>query len=434
MKIAAITAQELLDSRGNPTIEATVHLEGGPSVPAMVPSGASTGRHEALELRDGDPKRYGGKGVLKAVQNITETIAPALAGSDVTEQAKIDQRMIELDGTENKSKLGANAILAVSIACLRGGAVASGKTFYQYVAELFGRPTDKPYVMPVPLINVLNGGQHALNSSDLQEYMLMPTGAPSFAEASRWAAETFHALKKIVSEHGWSTTVGDEGGYAPPSPSNEAPLELIMEALDRAGYKPGEHFVIALDAAASEFHQDDGYHLDRDGKVLSTEEMVDLLVEWTAKYPIVSIEDGLNEDDWEGFALLKKKTEGKVQIVGDDLFATNPKLLRKGIEMDAANCVLVKVNQIGTITETFGTINLALENGMTAIISHRSGETEVPFESYFAAGTGVGQAKIGSMSRSDRVTEYNELMRIERQLGDRAVYAKFPYAGRWAGK
>ena len=429
MKIAAITAQELLDSRGNPTIEATVHLENGKEVSGMVPSGASTGRHEALELRDKDPERYHGKGVLKAVRNITEIIAPALAGFDVDKLRAIDGRMIELDGTPNKSRLGANAILAVSIACLRAGAIVHRKPFYEHVADLCGKPADEPFVMPLPLINVLNGGRHALNSSDFQEYMLVPAGAPSFAEASRWAAETFHVLKDIVREHGWPTTVGDEGGYAPPVTSNEAPLKLIMEALDRAGYKPGEQFVIALDPAASEFHDDEGYHLDRDGKVLSTEEMVDLLTDWTRKYPIVSIEDGLDEEDWNGFAQLKAKTEGKVQIVGDDLFATNPILVRKGIETDAANCVLIKANQIGTITETLDTIKLAREHGLTAIISHRSGETELPFEADFSVGTGVGQVKIGSLSRSERVAEYNELMRIERRLGDRAVLAKFPFPG-----
>ena len=385
-------------------------------------------------MRDNDAARYHGKGVLQAVRNINEKIAPVLVGFDVDELEAIDHRMIELDGTENKSRLGANAILAVSIACLRAGAVARHQAFYEYVAAVCGHSADEPYVMPVPLINVLNGGRHALDSSDFQEYMLMPIGAPTFAEASRWAAETFHTLGDIIRKRNWPTTVGDEGGYAPPVTSNEEPLKLIMEALDRAGYTPGEQFVIALDPAASEFHQDDGYHLDRDEKVLTTAEMVDLLVEWTRKYPIVSIEDGLDEEDWEGFARLKKKTGNKVQIVGDDLFATNPSLVQVGLEKDAANSVLIKANQIGTITETLGTIELAGRNGMTAIISHRSGETEMPFEADFSVGTGVGQVKIGSLSRSERVAEYNELMRIERSLGDRAGFARFPFPPPAGGK
>ncbi len=427
MDIFQITAQELLDSRGNPTVEATVHLDRRRRVSAMVPSGASTGKYEAVELRDNEKQRYGGKGVLKAVRNINGIIAPALIGFDVTDQHGIDQKMIELDGTENKSHLGANAILAVSIACLRAGAVAQGLQFYEYVAEVFGKPANEPYTMPIPLINVLNGGQHAIGSSDIQEYMIVPVGAPTFAEATRWAAETFHELKNIIRERGWPTTVGDEGGYAPPVESNEEPLKLIMEALERVGHTPGEDIALALDLAASEFHEDGKYRLAKDGLELSSAEMVDLLVEWTQRYPIVSIEDPLDEEDWDGFALLKQKTNNKIQIVGDDLFATNPQRVTRGLEANAANCVLIKANQIGTITETLDTIHLTLDQGLTAIVSHRSGETEMPFEADFSVGTGVGQVKIGSVSRSERVAEYNELMRIERYLGGKAVLASYPF-------
>jgi enolase len=430
MDIFQITAQELLDSRGNPTVEATVHLDRYRRVSAMVPSGASTGKYEAVELRDNEPQRYLGKGVLKAVRNINGIIAPALIGYDVTDQRAIDQKMIELDGTENKSHLGANAVLAVSIACLRAGAVARRLQFYEYVAEVFGKPANEPYTMPIPLINVLNGGKHAIGSSDFQEYMIVPIGAPTFAEATRWAAETFHELKDIIRERGWPTTVGDEGGYAPPVESNEEPLKLIMEALERAGHTPGEDIAIALDPAASELFEDGKYHLARDGASLSSAEMVDLFVDWTSRYPIVSIEDGLDEEDWDGFALLKEKTQNKVQIVGDDLFVTNPQRVRIGIGKNVANCVLIKANQIGTITETLDTVHLALDNGLTAIVSHRSGETEMPFEADFGVGTGVGQVKIGSVSRSERVAEYNELMRIERHLGGRSILASFPFTGR----
>ncbi len=427
MDIFQITAQELLDSRGNPTVEATVHLDRRRRVSAMVPSGASTGKYEAVELRDNEPQRYLGKGVLKAVRNINGIIAPALIGFDVTDQRGIDEKMIELDGTDNKSHLGANAILAVSIACLRAGAVARGLQFYEYVAEVFGKPANEPYTMPIPLINVLNGGRHAIGSSDIQEYMIVPVGAPTFAEATRWAAETFHELEKIIRERGWPTTVGDEGGYAPPVESNEEPLKLIMEALERVGHTPGEDVALALDLAASEFHQDGKYHLAKDGLELTSAEMIDLLVEWTKRYPIVSIEDPLDEEDWDGFALLKQKTENKIQIVGDDLFATNPERVNRGIEAGAANCVLIKANQIGTITETLDTIRLTLGHGLTAIVSHRSGETEMPFEADFSVGTGVGQVKIGSVSRSERVAEYNELMRIERYLGGKAILASYPF-------
>jgi len=429
MDIFQITAQELLDSRGNPTVEATVHLDRYTRVSGMVPSGASTGKYEAVELRDNEPQRYRGKGVLKAVRNINGIIAPALIGHDVTDQRGIDQKMIELDGTENKSHLGANAILAVSIACLRAGAVARRMQFYEYVADVFGKPAREPFTMPIPLINVLNGGKHAIGSSDFQEYMIVPIGAPTFAEATRWAAETFHELKGIIREQGWPTTVGDEGGYAPPVESNEEPLKLIMQALERAGHTPGEDIAIALDPAASELYKDGKYHLTKEGMSLTSAEMVDLFVDWAGRYPIISIEDGLDEEDWDGFALLKDKTQNKVQIVGDDLFATNPQRVRIGIEKNVANCVLINANQIGTITETLDTVHLALDNGLTAIVSHRSGETEMPFEADFGVGTGVGQVKIGSVSRSERVAEYNELMRIERHLGGRSILAHFPFTG-----
>lgn len=430
MNITRITAQELLDSRGLPTVEATVYLAGNLKASAMVPSGASTGKLEALEMRDGDPDRYHGKGVLHAVRNVTDAIAPALVGLDVTDQEAIDRRMIELDGTDNKSNLGANAILAVSIACLRAGALVRQVPFFEYTAETFGKATNEPFLMPIPLINVLNGGKHALGSSDFQEYMIVPVTAPTFVETVRWAAEVFQRLKAVVRNRGWPTTVGDEGGYAPPVGSNEEPLKLIMQALEEAGYTPGVEFMIALDPAASEFYRDGKYFLQKDRVELTSEEMVDMLVDWTERYPIVSIEDGLDQDDWEGFALLKNKTQNKVQIVGDDLFVTNPDRVRLGAERGAANCVLIKANQIGTITETFATIRLARQYGMTTIISHRSGETELPFEADFAVGTGAGQVKIGSISRSERIAEYNELMRIERRLGDRAVMASFPFARR----
>jgi len=428
MKIAKVTAQELLDSRGNPTIEAIVILENGLLATAMVPSGASTGIHEALELRDGNPGRYLGRGVLQAVAHVNEMIAPAIVGRDVTDQAGIDNHLLEIDGTPNKSKVGANAILSVSIACLKAGALADGVPFFEYVASLIDeRPVEK-FTMPIPMMNVLNGGKHAEGSADMQEYMIMPIGAPSIVEAVRWGAEIFHHLGRIIHKKGWPTTVGDEGGYAPPVRSNEEPLQLIMEAMEEAGYAPGTQIGIALDPAASELHQNDRYHLEKDGrKDLTSDEMVELYVEWARKYPIVSIEDGLAEEDWDGFAHLWKETDNAIQIVGDDLFVTNVERVEMGIRKKAANSVLIKVNQIGTITESLKTIKLAHQNDMTCIISHRSGETELPFEADFAVGTHVGQIKIGSLSRSERVAEYNQLMRIERKLGDRAQMARFNF-------
>jgi enolase len=429
MKILQIAAQELLDSRGNPTVEAMVYLDNHMKTTGMAPSGASTGKFEAVELRDNDPQRYLGRGVLHAVQNVNAIISPALVGQDITDQRALDQIMIELDSTDNKSYLGANAVLAVSIACLRAGACAQQLPVYQYVAKLSGRPVEGPFTMPVPLVNLINGGRHASGSADFQEYMIVPLGAPTIVEAVRWSAEIFHRLKIVIDNRGWHTTVGDEGGFAPPVISNEEPLQLLLTAIEAAGYAPGEDVALALDVAASEIYENGRYHLTKDGLELTAEEMVDLLVDWTERYPIVSIEDGLAQEDWDGFALLKHRTDNRVQIVGDDLFATNPMRVRIGAAKDAANSVLIKANQIGTITETFDTIAVAREHNMTAIISHRSGETELPFEACFSVGAGVGQIKTGSMSRSERIAEYNQLMRVERRLGSNATYAAFPYAG-----
>jgi len=428
MKIKRIVAQELLDSRGNPTIESVAYLENGLRARAMVPSGASTGTHEALELRDKNPGRYLGRGVLQAVAHVNEMISPAVSGMSAADQEGIDNRLLEIDGTPNKSKLGANAILSVSIACLKAGALASGVPFFQHVAYLCDQTPVKTFTMPIPMMNVLNGGKHAQGSADFQEFMIMPIGAPSIVEAVRWGAEIFHHLGTIIHDKGWPTTVGDEGGYAPPVNSNEEPLQLIMAAIEKAGYRPGEQVAIALDPAASELHHDDHYHLARDGRMdLPYEELVEMYVAWAKKYPVVSIEDGLAEEDWEGFTHLREETQNRVQIVGDDLFVTNAERVKIGITKRAANSVLIKVNQIGTITESLKTIKLARDNGMTCIISHRSGETELPFEADFAVGTHVGQIKIGSLSRSERVAEYNQLMRIERELGDRAQMADFRF-------
>jgi enolase len=425
MKIQHISAQEILDSRGNPTVLALVTTEDGHEVSAMVPSGASTGVHEALELRDND-NRFGGKGVLTAVKNVNDIIAPALQGMDVTKQQEIDVKMIELDGTPTKSKLGANAILAVSLAVTRAGAHAKGMKLYEYVAHLFGNNTDS-YIMPIPMMNVLNGGKHAQGSTDMQEYMIMPVGAPSVAEAVRWGAEVFHTLGKILKAEGFQTTVGDEGGYAPSLQHNERPLELIIEAITKAGYIPGEQIAIAQDPAASEFFENGTYQLATENKQLSSQEMISLYTEWLQKYPIVSIEDGLAQDDWTGFVEMNKQVGDTIQIVGDDLLVTNVERLQKAIELKACNSILVKLNQIGTVSETIAAITLAHQNDMTAIVSHRSGETEDSFIADFVVGAGAGQIKTGSLSRSDRVAKYNRLMVIERELGDKASIASFPF-------
>jgi enolase len=425
MKIAAVFALEILDSRGNPTVETEMVLENGLKARAAVPSGASTGSNEALELRDGG-ERYGGKGVQQAVKNVNEVIAPVVKGMDVTNQTALDQKILELDGTETKSKLGANAILSVSMAAVKVAALVKDQPTYEYIAGLFGHDTNK-FTLPMPMMNVLNGGKHALGSSDMQEFMIMPVGAPSVTEAVRWGAEIFHALGKLLKADGYQTSVGDEGGYAPALGTNEAPLEMIMRAIEKAGYKPGEDICIALDPAATEIYEDGKYQLKTEGKALTSEELVERYLQWVEKYPIVSIEDGHDEGDWDGFAMMVDKMGDKVQIVGDDLFVTNPKFLQKGIELKAANSILIKLNQIGTVTETIETIKLALENDFTAVVSHRSGETEDPFIADFVVGAGTGQIKTGSLSRSDRISKYNQLMRIEAQLGNKAQVAQFPF-------
>lgn len=416
-KIQYIHAREILDSRGNPTVEVDLTLEDGSFGRAGVPSGASTGTHEAVELRDGGD-RYVGKGVQKVVENVNTIIKDALVGNEYTQES-LDTAMIDLDGTPNKGKLGANGILGVSLAFAKAQAQSEKKPLYTYFKDISN--TDE-LVMPVPMMNILNGGKHALKSVDLQEFMIQPVGASSFSEGLRWGAEVFHALKKILKEKGFATTVGDEGGFAPSLEKNEDALTLIMEAIEKAGYKPGEDITLAIDAASSEIYEDGKYNLASEGKLLSAEELIDLYAEWVEKYPIASIEDGLFEDDWDGY---KKKTEklgDTLQIVGDDLFVTNIERLQKGVDEGIANSILIKLNQIGTVTETIKTIQLARENGYTSVISHRSGETEDATIADFAVGLGAGQIKTGSLSRSDRTAKYNQLLRIEEELGDTATY------------
>jgi enolase len=415
MAIAEIRAREILDSRGRPTVEAEVYLANGGFGLAQVPSGASTGSFEAHELRDDDTSRYGGKGVLKAVANIEDKIAPALEGMDAFDQIAIDRAMIELDGTPTKSKLGANAILAVSLASSKAVANALGVPLYRYL----GGPLAN--LLPVPLMNVINGGSHAANNIDFQEFMIVPVGATSFKEALRWGAEIFAALSKVLDEKGLLTGVGDEGGFAPNLASNQASLELLMAAIESAGYKPGEQVALALDVAASEFYQDGKYLYD--GSSHTPGEFIDYLADLTTKYPIISIEDGLHEDDWANWQLLTQKIGSKVQLVGDDLFVTNSARLRQGIDEKSANAILIKLNQIGTLTETLQTIDLATRNGFKSIISHRSGETEDTTIADLAVATRAGQIKTGSLCRSERVAKYNRLLRIEDELGDLAIYA-----------
>jgi enolase len=415
MAIAEIRAREILDSRGRPTVEAEVYLANGGFGLAQVPSGASTGSFEAHELRDEDPSRYGGKGVQKAVSNIEDKIAPVLEGMDAFDQMAIDRSMIELDGTPTKSKLGANAILAVSLANSKAVANALGVPLYRYL----GGPLAN--LLPVPLMNVINGGAHAANNIDFQEFMIVPVGATSFKEALRWGAEVFAALSKVLDQKGLLTGVGDEGGFAPNLESNQASLELLIAAIESAGYKPGEQVALALDVAASEFYQDGNYVYD--GSSHTPVEFIDYLADLTAKYPIVSIEDGLHEDDWANWQLLTQKIGSKVQLVGDDLFVTNSVRLRQGIQQKSANAILIKLNQIGTLTETLQTIDLATRNGFKSIISHRSGETEDTTIADLAVATRAGQIKTGSLCRSERVAKYNRLLRIEDELGDLAVYA-----------
>ncbi|GAA6733481.1 phosphopyruvate hydratase [Thermus oshimai] len=413
--IVGVRAREVLDSRGFPTLEAEVELEGGVRARAMVPSGASTGTHEALELRDGG-RRYLGKGVTRAVAAVNERIAPELIGRDALDQEGVDRAMLELDGTPNKANLGANAILSVSLATARAAAEALGLPLYRYLGGVQG------VTLPVPLMNVINGGKHADNRLDFQEFMLVPAGAERFSEALQIGAEVFHTLKGVLKERGYSTNVGDEGGFAPELKANEEAIELLLLSIERAGYTPGKEVSLALDAAASELYREGRYHLDGEGRVLSTEEMVELWASWAERYPIVSLEDGLAEDDWGGWRLLTERLGGKIQLVGDDLFVTNPARLKEGIERGVANAILVKVNQIGTLSETLEAIRLAQRAGYRAVVSHRSGETEDPFIADLAVAVNAGQIKTGSLSRSDRLSKYNQLLRIEEELGPAARY------------
>ncbi len=419
--IVDIVGREILDSRGNPTVECDVLLESGVMGRAAVPSGASTGSREAIELRDGDKSRYLGKGVLKAVEHINTEISEAVLGLDASEQAFLDKTLIDLDGTDNKGRLGANAMLAVSMAVARAAAEEAGLPLYRYFGGM------SAVQMPVPMMNVVNGGAHANNNLDLQELMIIPVGAPSFREAVRWGAEVFHALKKIIHDKGMSIAVGDEGGFAPNVANHEAAIQMILEAISNAGYTAGEQIALGLDCAASEFYKDgpDGkkaYHLDAEGLVLSAEDWTNILATWVDKYPIISIEDGMAEGDWDGWKVLTERLGSKVQLVGDDLFVTNTKILKEGIDKRIGNSILIKINQIGTLTETFAAIEMAKRAGYTAVISHRSGETEDSTIADIAVGTNAGQIKTGSLSRSDRMAKYNQLLRIEEDLGEVAVY------------
>ena len=415
--IVDIVGREVLDSRGNPTVECDVLLESGVMGRAAVPSGASTGSREAIELRDGDKGRYLGKGVLKAVEHINHDIANAVIGLDAAEQAFLDKTMIELDGTDNKSRLGANAMLAVSMAVARAAAEEAGLPLYRYFGGMGG------VQLPVPMMNVINGGAHANNSLDLQEFMIIPVGAPSFREAVRWGAEVFHALKAIIHDQGMSTAVGDEGGFAPSVENHEAAIQLIIQAIEKAGYKAGEQIALGLDCAASEFYKDGMYVLAGEGNMtLTAAQWTDMLAGWCDKYPIISIEDGMHEGDWDGWKLLTERLGSKVQLVGDDLFVTNTKILKEGIDKRIANSILIKINQIGTLTETFAAVEMAKLAGYTAVISHRSGETDDSTIADIAVGLRAMQIKTGSLSRSDRISKYNQLLRIEEDLGDTAFY------------
>ncbi len=415
--IENIKAMEILDSRGNPTLEVEVGLAGGVSGRAAVPSGASTGKYEALELRDGDKSRFGGKGVLKAVANVNGSIAKSVTGMDATRQSEIDRVLIELDGTPDKSRLGANAILGASLAVAHAAANQKRMPLYHYLG------TSETCTLPVPMMNILNGGKHAANSTDLQEFMVLPAGASSFKEAIRMGAEVYQALKKVLKDKNLDTNVGDEGGFAPSLPSNKDAVEVILAAIESAGYKPGQDCYICLDPASSEFYQDGKYVLVREGKTLSPAEMVDFYVKWVAAYPIISIEDGMAEDDWAGWRLITQKLGDRVQLVGDDLYVTNVKRLAEGISKKASNSILIKLNQIGTLTETIDAINMARKAGWTAVISHRSGETEDTTIADLAAGLSTGQIKAGAPCRSERTAKYNRLLRIEDELGVKAIYA-----------
>jgi enolase len=414
--IVDIIGREILDSRGNPTVECDVLLESGVMGRAAVPSGASTGAREAIELRDGDAGRYGGKGVLKAVENINTEISEAILGLDASEQAYVDRTLIDLDGTENKANLGANAMLAVSMAVAKAAAEESGLPLYRY----FGGSAQMS--LPVPMMNVINGGAHANNTLDMQEFMIIPVGAPTFREALRYGAEIFHALRKLIDAAGMSTAVGDEGGFAPSVDNHEAAIGLIIRAIEKAGYRPGEDIALGLDCASSEFFKDGKYHLAGEKKTLTGPELTKLLSDWCGKYPILSIEDGMAEDDWDGWRHLTQRLGGKVQLVGDDLFVTNTRILKEGIEAGVANSILIKINQIGTLTETFSAIELAKRHNYTSVVSHRSGETEDTTIADIAVATNALQIKTGSLSRSDRTAKYNQLLRIEEDLGDSALY------------
>ncbi len=414
--IEHILAREVLDSRGNPTIEVEVYLSGGAAGSAIVPSGASTGEHEAVELRDGDKKRYNGKGVLKAVKNVNEIICPEIVGLDALDQIYIDKLMCQIDDTENKGKLGANALLGVSLAIAKAAANAMEIPLFQYIGGVNSK------VLPVPMMNVLNGGKHADNNVDIQEFMIVPVGANSIREAVRYGAETFHALKSILSEKGYATSVGDEGGFAPNLKSNREALEIIVSAIEKAGYKPDEEIALALDPAASEFLRNDGYHLDAEGKILNAVEMVDFYEKLVDEFPVISIEDGLGEDDWDGWKILNQRLGKRIQIMGDDIFVTNTKRLKRGIDEGIANSILIKLNQIGTLTETLDTIEMAKKAGYTSVVSHRSGESEDVTIAHVAVAVNSGQIKTGSLSRTDRIAKYNELMRIEEELGEIGIY------------
>jgi enolase len=416
-KIVEVKAREVLDSRGNPTVEADVILDNGVVGSAKVPSGASTGSREAIELRDGDKSRYLGKGVLKAVENVKTEIRNAVIGMDANDQAALDRRMIELDGTDNKGRLGANALLAVSLANAHAAATAAKKALYAHLNS------SGEFLLPTPMMNIINGGAHADNSVDMQEFMILPVGAPTFREAIRYGTEVFHSLKKVLHDQGLATTVGDEGGFAPNLPSNEAAIGVILEAIEKAGYTSGKEIYLGLDVASSEFYQEGAYHLESEGKSFGSAEFAEFFAGWVAKYPIISIEDGMAEGDWDGWKLLTDKLGAKIQLVGDDLFVTNPKILKEGIDKKIANSILIKVNQIGTLTETLEAIRMAQAAGYTAVVSHRSGETEDTTIADLVVATGAGQIKTGSLSRSDRVAKYNRLLKIEEELGAKAVYA-----------
>lgn len=415
--IVDIRAREVLDSRGNPTLEADVVLASGVVGSAMVPSGASTGEREAIELRDGDKTRYLGKGVLNAINNVKTEIRDAIVGMDVADQSGIDNKMIALDGTDTKARLGANALLAVSMAAAHAAAKEAGQPLYRHLNK------SGEFIMPVPMMNIINGGSHADNSVDLQEFMILPVGAPTFREAIRYGAEVFHSLSKVLKSKGLATTVGDEGGFAPNLSSNEEAISVILQAIEQAGYMPGRDIYLGLDAAASEYYADGIYDLASEGKTYSSAQMADFFVDWVDRYPIISIEDGFDENDWDGWKLITEKLGGRIQLVGDDLFVTNPKILQKGIERNIANSILIKVNQIGTLTETFAAVDMAHKASYTAVMSHRSGETEDVTIADLAVATGTGQIKTGSLSRSDRVAKYNRLMKIEEELGGLSRYA-----------